>query len=65
MNNEIYKVLDTSNGEEYFCDSKEAVRAVIADITGFNKNSQDVIDAAEGGYGFDISTIHVYNKRGF
>lgn len=65
MNSEIYRVLDTANGEEYFCDSKEAVRAVIADITGFDKNSQDVIDAAEGGYGFDISTIQVYGKRGF
>ena len=65
MSKEIYKLLDLGDGHEYLCSSKEAVRAVIADLTGRDKNDPDVIDAAEGsGSSFSIDTVCVYGRKG-
>ena len=65
MSKEIYKLLDMGDGREYFCSSKEAVRAVIADLTGRDKNDPDVVDAAEGyGSSFSVETVDMYGRKG-
>ena len=65
MSKEMYKLTDLGDGKEYLCSSKEAIRAVIADLTGFDKNSQDVKDAAEGyGTAFSVDTVDVFGKKG-
>ena len=65
MSKEIYKLLDMNDSTEYLCSSKEAVRAVIADLTSLDKNDPDVIDAAEGcGSSFRVDTVYVYGRKG-
>ena len=65
MSKEIYKLLDLGDGHEYLCSSKEAVRAVIADITGRDKNDPDVIDAAKGyGSSFSVEAVDMYGRKG-
>lgn len=65
MSKEIYQITDAFSGQTYFCSSKQAVRAVISDLTALPINDPAVKEAAEGqSESFFIETHPLYGKSG-
>lgn len=65
MNKEIYQVIDTGNGQSYFCSSKQAVQKIISEVTGLPLNDDAVREAANGqNESFLVETHPLYDKNG-
>lgn len=66
MSKEIFEVTDLGNGERYMCSCKQAVKALIANITALPIDSDGVNDAADNCTdSFRVETLPVLDKDGY
>lgn len=57
----IFKVIDEGDGREYFCEDRDAVIALISNITELPRDDEAVIEAAHGGRGFQVTEEPLYD----
>lgn len=66
MSKEIFEVTDLGNGERYMCSCKQAVKALIANITALPIDDEGVKDAANNcSDSFRVETLPVIGKNGY
>lgn len=57
----IFKVIDEGDGREYLCEDRDAVIALISNITELPRDDEAVIEAAYGARGFQVTEEPVYD----